>query len=151
MSASKISGPSALWSWMGHWVSVFGLLWRTVQGTQIYSSKQATIASIKRCSNECFLRKNRVKLQVMLELNLNWLLIDRGFLVAPCLVTRVLFGLFCCVKNHVIIDFPGRNLIVNSDGSDKSTEISFVCVEWQDCNPEVQHGRPLTYSPQPVT
>jgi hypothetical protein len=32
------------------------------------------------------------------------------------------------VRNHVVINFPRRNLIFNSDNSDMSTEMSFVCV-----------------------
>jgi hypothetical protein len=115
-----------------------------VQRAQIYRSKQPRITSKKRCSNEGFSRKTeRLKLQVLLELNFNWLLIDQCFLVTPCLVTSVLFGLDCCVKNHVIIDFPRIIFIFNSDETDKSIEMSSVCandkVNVATCNREVQH------------
>ena len=99
-----------------------------MQGTQIYRSKHPRIASTKRRSNEGFRKTKRVKLQVMLEMNSNWLLTDQGFPVALCLVTRVLLGLNYCVRNHVIVDFPRRNLIFDSNDNDKSTEIYFVCV-----------------------
>jgi hypothetical protein len=66
--------------------------------------KFAAVNSIELPAQTIFLMRafqgktKRVKLQVMLELNFNWLLVDQGFLVAPCLMTRVLFGLFCCVR-----------------------------------------------------
>ena len=63
-------------------------------------------------------------------------------------MTTLSFWLDCCVRNFLIIDLPKRNSVFNSGDSDKSTEMSFACVNDKmniaACDPEVQHCRQVT-------
>ena len=71
-------------------------------------------------------RTKRVKLQALVKLQITKGSLERIILISPQLVTHLLLGMYFCMDNYVIIDFPKKMIVINADGEESATEVDLV-------------------------
>ena len=71
-------------------------------------------------------RTKRVKQQALVKLQIINVSLDQIILISPQLVTSLLLGMDFCMDNHVVIDFPKKTIVINSDHKERTTEVDLI-------------------------
>jgi hypothetical protein len=71
-------------------------------------------------------RTKRVKLEALLQLQINNVSLEQIILISPQLVTPLLLGMDFCMDNNAVIDFSRKSIVINADDEESATKVDLV-------------------------